>query len=922
VVQPQAWYFGSFTLLPTQRLLLEGDAPVRLGGRALDILIALVEAAGKIVSRDELMARVWHKVVVEEGSLRVHVAALRRALRDDGDTNRYIVNIPGRGYSFVGYAPSAEPTNVPATLPKIDPGRRDLPPLLVNVVGRDDAIREVGSMVSEHRMVTIVGAGGVGKTTVALAAGAQLASQYRDGARFVDLAPLTDAGQIANVWANAIDPSQPATDGIELGALLADKHILIVLDNCEHLVHFAATVVEAVLAFAPHVHILATSREPLRVTSERVMRLASLELPPPSVQLTVQQASAFAAVQLFTQRTAATFAGFTLTDSDVSHVIEICRRLDGIPLAIELAAGRVAQLGLRGLSERLEDRFSILTKGHRTTLPRQQTLLAAMDWSYELLSEDQKAVLRHLSVFAGAFSFDSAVAVCEDDLSADAYDAIDELVLKSLLTIDTGTDIARYRLLESTRAFALAKLKGAGELLAASRSHALHVCNVFERMESRSPFDRAVGDVGHPRWIGDIQLAVQASFSILNEPSLAMRLLSATASVWFQRSLLDDYRAKAELALAKAGDLAEQPEETLMRLWNLLGLCYWHTKGTGPEVAQAFAQAYDLARRLRNVHFERMALWGLCAQSCSSGDYPAAIAFAHEHATLTPSGTEPLAEIQGVHMMQVSLHLMGDQSLSRDKAMTALSLIGQTGHQGDFGQYRLDPHSSVNAFLSQSLWIQGLPAQAIEVAAKAAQSARSTQHALTLCFALFGHCAVLLLCGRWADLSRQSDALMEVATDHRLGFWKAWAQTYKYALAYGTEGVILPQSHGVILVPHHFEMLATVGDELLDGEVLVRAETDKCPWCAPEVLRAQGERLLRRGASQQEVEPWFVRSLELARSSKALSWELRAATSLARCWKSQNRRDAAAALLAGVLERYTEGFDTLDLQRARQVLQS
>jgi predicted ATPase/DNA-binding winged helix-turn-helix (wHTH) protein len=922
VAQPQTWHFGSFTLLPTQRLLLEGDAPVRLGGRALDILIALVEATGKVVSRDELMARVWQKIVVDEGSLRVHVAALRRALRDDGDNHRYIVNVPGRGYSFVGYDPKAALTSVVATLPKLDPGRRDLPPLLINVVGRDNAIREVSSMVAEHRMVTIVGAGGVGKTTVALAAGAQLATQYRDGACFVDLAPLTDAGQVANVWANAIDPSQPATDGIELGALLADKHILIVLDNCEHLVQTAATVAEAVLAFAPHVHILATSREPLRATGERVIRLASLELPPTSVQLTAQQASAFAAVQLFTQRTTANFAGFTLTDDDVSHVVEICRRLDGIPLAIELAAGRVAQLGLRGLSERLEDRFAILTKGRRTTLPRQQTLLATMDWSYELLSDDQKAVLRHLSVFAGAFSFDSALAVCEDDLSADAYDAIDELVLKSLITVDTGTDIARYRLLEVTRAYAYEKLTEAGELLAAARSHALHVCNAFERVESGSPFDRAVGDVGHPRWIGDIQLAVQASFSTLSDPGLGMRMLAATASVWFQRSLLDDYRTKAELALEKAGDLAEQPEETLMRLWNLLGLCYWHIKGTGPEVAQAFGRAYDLARRLRNVHFERMALWGLCAQSCSSGDYPAALAWAHEHAALTPPGTEPLAEIQGVHMMQVSLHFMGDQALSRDKAMTALSLIRQAGHHGDFGQYRLDPHSSVNAFLSQSLWIQGFPAQAIEVAAKAAQSARLTQHALTLCFALFGHCAVLLLCGRWSDLSRQTDALMEVATDHRLGFWKAWAQTYKYALAYGTEGVVLPHSHGVVLVDHHYEMMATVSDELLEDEVLVRAETDKCPWCAPEVLRAQGEKLLRQGSSQKEAEPWFVRSLDLARSSKALSWELRAATSLARCWKSQNRRDDATALLAGVLKRYTGGFDTLDVQRAQQVLQS
>ncbi|MGN6828032.1 ATP-binding protein [Paucibacter sp. M5-1] len=919
--QPQAWQFGAFKLLPAQRLLLEGNAPVRVGGRALDLLIVLVEAAGKIVGRDELIASVWKKVVVDEGSLRVHVAALRRALRDDGDLRRYIVNVAGRGYCFVEDVSPSTPDGVNETMSMPHEGRSHLPSLLVNVVGREEAISEVCGMVIKNRMVAVVGAGGVGKTTVAIAAAAQLTANYRDGVRFVDLAPLSDAQQVANVWAHAVDPTRPVLHEGELGELLADRHMLIVLDNCEHVVQAAAAAAEAVLIAAPGVHVLATSREPTRAMGEWVIRLASLELPPASGRLTVEQAEEFSAVQLFTQRIAANFAGFLFRDDDVPHAIEICRRLDGIPLAIELAAGRVAQLGLPGLAARLEDRFAILTKGRRTALPRQQTLRAAIDWSYEQLSEDQKAVLRRLSVFAGAFSFDSAVAVCEDDLTTDYFDAIDELVLKSLITVDTGTDVGRYRLLETTRAYAHEKLKEAGELLAASRAHALHVCIVFERVESASPFDGAVGDAGDARWIDDIKLAVQMSFSTLRDPRMSMRLLSATASVWFQRSLLDEYRERAELALEKAGDLAEQPEEALMRMWNLLGLCYWHIKGTGPEVARAFGRAYDLARRLRNVHFERMALWGLCAQSCSTGDYAAALALAHQHANLTPLGTDPQAEIQSGNVMQVSLHFMGDLAASRGEAMATIGLIRRIDLHGNFGQFRLDPHSVINAFLSHTLWIQGLPTQALEVAAEAVQSARSTRHALSLCFALFGHCAVLLWCGRWVELGRQADSLMEVATDRRLGFWKAWAQTYKDALAYGTEGVVVPHSPGVLRVPHQFEMLTTVSDELLSGEVLLRAEAGHCPWCAPEVLRAQGERLLRQGSAPQEAEQWFIRALDLARASRALSWELRAATSLAQCWLNQNQRDDASALLAGVLERYTEGFDTPDVQRALQMLQ-
>jgi predicted ATPase/DNA-binding winged helix-turn-helix (wHTH) protein len=921
VEQPQAWQFGAFTLLPRQRLLLEGQAPVRVGGRALDLLIVLVEAAGKVVGRDELMASVWKKVVVDEGSLRVHVAALRRALGDDGQARRYIVNAPGRGYCFVGDVSPLAPASGNGTWPKSDVGRCHLPPLLVNVVGRDDAIRDVGCMVAAHRLVTVVGAGGVGKTTVALAAGAQLAANYRDGACFVDLAPLTDARQVANVWANAVDPTQPVAGERDLAALLADRHMLIVLDNCEHVVQAATAVAEAVLATAPDVHVLATSREPLRATGEWVIRLASLELPPASSQLTALEANEFAAVRLFTQRAAASLASFTLTDDDVQHVIEICWRLDGIPLALELAAGRVGLLGLHGLSTALEDRFAVLTKGRRTALPRQQTLRAAIDWSYELLAEDQKAVLRRLSVFAGAFSFDSAVAVCEDDLSADTCDAIDELVLKSLIAVDTGTDIARYRLLEVTRALALEKLKDAGELEAASRSHALHVCSVFERLEADSPPDHSVEDAGYARWIDDIQLAVRASSTTLRDPGLGMRLLAATAPVWYQRSLLDEYRKSAEAVLEKTGDPAERQDVTLMRLWLSLGHCYWHTKGPHPDVVRAFGQTYDLARRLRNVDFERMGLWGLWAERAGSGDYAAALDLARKHAALTPPGTKPEVEIRSRLILQLSLHLMGDQASSRDEAIAALSLVRRTDDQRALGRLQLDPRAEINTVLSRAMWIRGFPAQALAVAEDAVQSARSAKHALTLSYALFGQCAVLLWCGRWADLGRQADALIEVTTERRLYFWKAWGQTFKDAHAYGAEGLVVPGWRSPMAGPHQLELMATAGDELLDSDALVRAEAGQCLWCAPEVLRAQGEKLLRHGSPPQEAESWFVRALDLARSSKALSWELRAATSLAGCWLSQGRQGEATALLGGVLERYTEGFDTQDVQRAQQMLQ-
>jgi predicted ATPase/DNA-binding winged helix-turn-helix (wHTH) protein len=919
VDSPQAWQFGAFTLFPTQRLLLEVEAPVRVGGRALDILIVLVKAAGEVVSHDELMARVWQRVVVDEVSVRVHVASLRRVLGDDGETRRYIVNVPGRGYSFVGEVRSLALANAAKTHSSIERRARHLPPLLVQVIGRDKTIREVIDAVAIQRLVSIVGTGGIGKTTIALAAANQLVAHYRDGARVVDLAPLTDSKHVAVQVAHVVADTSIDAGEVDLESLLADRQMLIVLDNCEHVVQAVAAVTEAILQTAPGVRLIVTSREPIRAAGESVLRLSPLELPPASVMLSAQEALSFSAIQLFVQRTTATSASFVLTNADVTMVVDICRHLDGIPLAIELAAGRVAQLGLRGLSTRLTDRFSVLGKGRRTAVPRQQTLRATLDWSYELLSDEQKAILRRLSVFAGAFSFDSAVAVCEDDLSAETCDAIDELVLKSLISVDTSTDAVSYRLLEVTRAYALEKLMAAGELEAASRAHAQHVCNVFERRDADS-LHESVWDAGPALWMDDIQIAAHASFVTLRDPALGMRLLAATASVWYQSSMMDEYQTWAEGAIEKAGDLADQPAEILMRMWYSLVLCYWYTKGPGPDLARAVKRTCAVSLRWPNLEFERLALWGLWAQSNGSGDYAEALGLARRRSALTPPGTEPDTAILSSRMMQWSLHLVGEQESSHQEATVALNLVSLSDRHRPLSRYQLDPQAATDAVRARALWIQGFPDQALAVAAEAVQSARSTQHGLTLCFALFGQCAVLTWCGRWEDLGRQADALIKAATERRLGLWKGWGQTYKDAQAFGAEGLVLPQWRRPVCGPLQLEFMATVSDELLELDALVRAEAGQCPWSAPEVLRAQGAKLLRLRPSYLEAEQWFVRAIDLARSTKAVSWELRATTSLSQCLLNQGRHVEANAMLTTLLDRYTEGFDTLDVQRARLLL--
>src|SRR6266404_1442728 len=410
----ETFAFGSFRLIPAQRVLLEDGKPLRLGSRALDILVMLIESAGETIAKDQLIARTWPDAVVDEGALRVHVAALRKALGDGQAGRRYIANIPGRGYSFI--APVTREQQQPATTP---PDRAvlggNLPAPLSRIVGRDDIIAALRTQLVRRRFLTIVGPGGIGKTTVAVAIAESVSASYEDGVWFVGLASLPDPDLVASALSTV------------LGA--------------------AAAIAEAILKAAARVSILATSREPLRAEGEWLHRLSSLELPPRSDYLTPDGALQYSAVQLFSERALAIMDGFALGDDDVIPVLEICHRLDGVPLALELAAARVDVFGVKGLAARLDDRFTVLTGGRRTALPRHQTLRAAMDWSYDLLPETEQIILRRVAVFQGDFTIDASAAVAIDDRigTADVLEGIANLAAKSLISTNVNSEITYHR---------------------------------------------------------------------------------------------------------------------------------------------------------------------------------------------------------------------------------------------------------------------------------------------------------------------------------------------------------------------------------------------------------------------------------------------------------------------------------------------
>ena len=468
--------FGPFHLDSSKRLLEKDGTPIRIGGRTLDLLIALIDRAGDVVAARELMRLIWPSVTVEEANLRVSVSALRKALGDGKEGARYIVNVAGRGYAFV--APVR--TDVAACLSSAGsacsvPKGRPLAEMPQFLVGRDDTLGTLSHLLMSQRFVSVVGPGGIGKTTVALAVANGLRSRFGDDrVCFVDGGAISDPDDLPAAIASALGCPFPASSVMrQISGFLAKKPTLLILDNCEHIVEEAAEVSEYLFQSSDTLHLLTTSREALRVEGENVLLLQPLRYP--LVQSpTALEAMATPAVQLFMERAASSGHLEKLGDEDAPTVSYICRRLDGIALAIELVASRVGLYGIRGTADLLDSGSELVLQGRRSALPRHQTLQALHDWSYRLLSAQEQKVLARLSVFVGELTLTAAHAVAgdpEDDRTAIAH-VISTLSDKSLIQVCSAQGRPRYRLLDATRAYASHKLAERHEADEIRRRHA------------------------------------------------------------------------------------------------------------------------------------------------------------------------------------------------------------------------------------------------------------------------------------------------------------------------------------------------------------------------------------------------------------------------------------------------------------------
>src|SRR4051812_12730800 len=477
--------FGPFELSIGERVIRRDGQVLPLGDRALDILTYLADCPGEVIAKQELIDHVWSDVTVEEGSLRVHVAAIRKALGDGQFGNRYIANIKGRGYSFVGTVIPVTGNTESRNDKFCDQGR--LPVRPITMIGRETVVSEVSDKLRDERFVTLLGPGGIGKTTIALAVGRAAADEFGGKVYFVDLESLTDSRHVAGAVATSLGVALKSKDpGLELVDLVRSRKLLIILDSCEHVIEAVALLAEQLYQETEEIHLLATSRELLKVEGEHCCRVLPLDFPPDGSEQTANAVLRYPAVQLFIRRVAARAGSVVLTDEEAPFVAEMCRKLDGMPLAIELAAGQVAALGLKNTVARLVSRLELLRLSHRTAVPRHRTLKATLDWSYNLLSDGERIVLRRIAPFVGHFTLEGARYVA-GELGVGAgeiFDAIAGLVEKSLVATRINEAQAQYRLLDTTRAYALEKLEEHAEFDAISQRHAEYVAGYLESQKA------------------------------------------------------------------------------------------------------------------------------------------------------------------------------------------------------------------------------------------------------------------------------------------------------------------------------------------------------------------------------------------------------------------------------------------------------
>jgi predicted ATPase/DNA-binding winged helix-turn-helix (wHTH) protein len=938
--------FGRFTLIPKERLLTLDDVPVELGARTLDTLIVLASHANEVVSKRDLMALVWPDTTVEEGSLRFHIATLRRALGEGKDGARYINTLAGRGYCFVAQvARSGGRSDEPMVNATLTPRATFLPGRLARMVGREDSVQLVTDQLVTSHLVTIVGSGGVGKTTVAVAVARDMFEGFDGAVLFVDLGMLSDPAMVPVALASMLGVPIQSDDPIPgLLAFVRDKRILLVLDSCEHVVDAAASLAVQICQAAPGLHILATSREALRVEGEQVHRLMPLSVPPDDLAITAAIALTFPAIRLFVERAAASGARWELSDTDAAIVASICRKLDGVALAIELAAGRVEAYGLRQTAALLEQRLTLLWPGQRTAPPRQHTLQATLDWSYGLLSQLERLVFCRLAVFVGYFTLEAAleVVVSASVDQVQVFASIDSLIAKSLVAARPEGAMMRYRLLDTTRAYALEISLDDTECAELAARHAEYYRRWLEQAGSEWPtLADATERAPHLSTLGCVRAALAWCFGENGNTELGIGLAAAAAPVFLALSLLTECHRWSERAILALEDAARGGSEE-MHLQTALALSLMFTGGDSETAHMAFNRSLGIANDRRDVAAQLRTLGQLHMFHLRCGEFKTALCYARRSmsicASVASSGAIALARCQ----LGISLSYMGDLSGAREELEATLQEAPGARRTGAIF-HGFDHYNISGGYLARTLWLQGYPDQAIERARLTVKDAAAIDHPVTMSVALVWAVSVFLWTGDLQSAEEHLRWLITHAESHSLGPYVAAAHGFEGELAIRRGdpegGVDRLNGCFAALKATRYELLSTAfsiacvqglaasgrcaeGVSRID-QTIRRVEANGDLSFMPELLRVKG-RLLPSipHSSSGDAETCLMQSLALSQRQGARALALRAAVDLAELWADQGRPGEARVLLQPLFQQFAEGFDTMDLKAADRLIVS
>ncbi|WP_129779791.1 ATP-binding protein [Peristeroidobacter soli] len=939
--------FGPFRLSPVARVIERDGVPLALGDRALDILIALVARAGEIVSHRDLIAHVWRDLVVSPGTLRVHMSSLRKALGDGDGGARYIENVTAQGYCFVArvtHEPTAPPPAARAEFPDVARKRLLLPSKLSNMVGREHMVREIGEDLIAERFITIIGPGGMGKTTVAIAVAHDMLKEFSDAVCFVDIGAIEDAKLVAATVAASLGLSvQTADPTPTLIEYLRTLRMLLVIDNCEHVIDAVATLLETIFRQAPGVHLLATSREALRVEGEHACWLPALANPSPESSMKACDVLQFPAVQLFMQRASASGHRFKLDDETAPLVAGICGRLEGIALAIELAAGRVGSHGIAATADLLNRNLGLDWHGRRTALPRHQTLRALLDWSYGLLPETEQLALRRLSVLVGAFTLDAACAIAQGRPSNQApmLSTLDALVAKSLLSALVGDDgTERYRLLETTRMYAREKLQESGEFTLAAQRHAEYFAKLLNARHGGYVDLEYTGRAHTLReHLGNVRGALEWCFARderAADATLAVDLAAAAAPVFFELSLLSEaYKwSAAGLEALDAATRGSRREMLLQSTWAISSM--W-LRGNSEDVLTALTRGIQLAhpqdepeQRLRMLATRHLFLTRIA-------DFRGALAAAKEWDVAARQARDVTCLAIADLMQGVARHFRGNQAAARRHFDSGFARAGERNLQLCGNDHR------VRGLISQSrtLWLSGLPERAIATARLAVATASRSGKPLDTCFALVFTTPVYLWCGEWDAAHGVLEQLINHTHWPMLKPFHSIAAAMQGSLLIGRkdpeQGIPMVQAALQVMKNERQNVARTLAAcSLAEGLIM----TGRCEEALvvirntrrdavlgaegaflPELLRLQARTLLAMSeANEAQAERLLARSCMIARRQSASSWELRSAIDLTRIRARRGDGVAARQFLSTLYDRFTEGFATQDLQAAAQLL--